>query len=233
VITLIGTGHVFNLRARVREEIFRRSPTVVCLELDPARYMSLKSPERAKGKAPFVYRMLANFQDRIAEGYGVKPGDEMLAASDAATDLSASICLIDKDAQQTFQRLMKEMPFKEKMHLLGSSIAGVFTPGKSVEAQVKELEDNYAQYFEVLGKKFPTLKRILIDERNDHMADALTQLHGSHDRVVAVMGDGHVDGILAILQGRGIPVEVVRLKELRTERPAVGTASTGFTVEHR
>jgi len=231
VITLIGTGHVFNLRARVQEEIFRRVPSVVCLELDPARYHALRSPDRGKGKAPLVYRMLANFQDRLAEGYGVKPGDEMLAASDAAKDLAASIALIDKDAQQTFQRLMKEMPFREKFRLVGSSVAGLFMPGKSVEDQVKELEQDYTSYFNVMGKKFPTLKRILIDERNEHMANALVQLHGSHQNVVAVLGDGHVDGILQILTAKGLPVETVRLKDLRTERPAVGTATTGFTVE--
>jgi pheromone shutdown protein TraB len=230
VITLIGTGHVFDIGARVREEIRRRSPNVVAIELDPPRYHALRNKSKDRKGVPLVYRMLADFQTRIANEYGVEAGDEMLAASNEAQALAVPLALIDADAQKTFQRLMSEMKFREKMRLAGSAVVGILLPGKSVENQVNDMQENYTAYFELMGKKFPTLKRVLLDERNEHMAKALLEISKTNDRVVAIVGDGHVDGMLKILNAAEAPVEIVRLKDLRakiaaSEPPPGGTAS--------
>lgn len=236
VITLIGTGHVFDIGSRVREEIRRRAPQVVGIELDGPRYHALRNKNKDRRGVPIVYRMLADFQTRIANEYGVEAGDEMLAASDEAKALGIPLALIDKDAQQTFQRLRKEMGFGEKARLVGSAVVGLLPvlPGKSIEKQVEEMQEDYTIYFREMGKKFPTLKRVLLDERNVHMANALEGLQQTHERVVAVLGDGHVDGIREILAAKGLAVETVRLKELRAKPPApVGTAvaSVAFDVD--
>ena len=227
MITLIGTGHVFDIGARVREEIRRRAPQVVAVELDPPRYHALRNKGaqgEARKDAPLFYRMLANFQTRIANDYGVEAGDEMLAAANEAQALAVPLALIDKDAQQTFQRLLSEMRFGEKMRLAGSALVGLALPGKNVESQVNEMQENYAAYFEEMGKRFPTLKRVLLDERNEHMAKALLEIAKTNERVVAIVGDGHVDGMLPIILAAGAQVESVRLKDLRQkEAPAVGT----------
>ncbi len=237
VITILGTGHVFNLRARVQEEIFRRHPEVVCIELDPLRYRALKAQARGETgstkNVPVFYRLLASFQTRIAGEYGVKAGDEMLAASDAAQDLRVPLALIDVDAQRTFRRTWQEMGYRERLRLAGSIVGSVFMPSKTVESQVEEMEENYDLYFTLLGDKFPTLKRILLDERNEHMAKALQGLATRHANVIAVLGDGHVDGVKRILEEGGLDVDVVRLKALRVPRdaPPAGdtTASASFT----
>lgn len=233
MITLIGTGHVFDIGNRVREEIRRRGPQAVGIELDPPRYHALRNKNKDKRGVPIVYRMLADFQTRIANQYGVEAGDEMLAASDEAKALGIPLALIDKDAQQTFQRLRGEMRFAEKMRLLGSAVVGILPilPGKSIEKQVDEMQNDYTAYFIEMEKKFPTLKRVLLDERNEHMAKALASMAQTNERVVAVMGDGHVDGVQALLEALGLPVETVRLKELRAKSQAVaGNASTTITM---
>jgi pheromone shutdown protein TraB len=230
-ITLIGTGHVFDIAKRVREEVRRRSPQVVGIELDPPRYHALRNKNKDKRGVPIVYRLLADFQTRIANEYGVEAGDEMIAASDEARDLGVPLALIDKDAQQTFTRLRLEMSLGEKARLLGSAIVGLLPilPGKSVEKQVQEMQEDYSSYFEEMGKKFPTLKRVLLDERNEHMARALSDLSKTNERVVAVIGDGHVDGILTILIEQGFDVETVRLKQLR-EKVAEPQGSASATL---
>jgi pheromone shutdown protein TraB len=231
-VALVGTGHVFDIGARVREEVRRRAPQVVAIELDPPRYHALRSKDKGgRAKAPFVYRLLAGFQARLAEDYGVEAGAEMLAAADEAQALGVPLALIDADAQRTFQRLLREMRFGEKMRLLGSAVAGAFLPGKSIEKQVDEMQEDYSKYFEEMAKRFPTLKRILLDERNEHMARALSGMSRAQQRVVAVVGDGHVDGVRAILQRQGISVEAVRLKELRAKPVAAqGNASATLTM---
>ena len=178
--------------------------------------------------------MLADFQKRIAESYGVEAGAEMLAAADEATSLAVPLALVDADAQRTFQRLLSEMGFWEKTKLLGSAIGGAFLPGKSIEKQVDEMQEDYATYFEAMGKRFPTLKRVLLDERNEHMAAALAKLSDTHPRVVAVVGDGHVDGMAAILRAKGLEVETVRLKQLRAPlapAPPGSNASATLTMD--
>ena len=249
VITLVGTGHVFDIGARVREEIRKRQPLVVAIELDPPRFHALRNKNRDRGKTPLVYRMLADFQTRVADQYGVEAGAEMLAAADEAASLNVPLALIDKDAQQTFQRLLREMGWGEKLKLAGSAVAGLILPSKSIEKQVDEMQEDYSSYFDEMGKRFPTLKRVLLDERNEHMARALVNIVRSRQapppgvpeggpepqgplpemRVVAVVGDGHVDGMLAILRNQGIPVETVRLKELRAPRDG-STATATITM---
>lgn len=226
VITLIGTGHIFDLSARLRDEIRKRAPDTVCLELDPRRLQGLLQKDK-RGEVPLVYRLLARFQERLARERGVEPGGEMLAALDAAKEISAQVVLIDQDAQVTFQRLWRTMPWGEKARFALSSAAGLILPGKSVEQQVDEVSADYAAFFENMGKEFPTIKRVLIDERNQHMARGLLALEGQGRRVVAVVGDGHVDGVAGILQGNGLIPEVLRLKDLRQQLP---TNEAGFSV---
>lgn len=236
MITLVGTGHVFDIGSRVRDEIRKRGPQIVAIELDPPRYHALRNKDaqqqaEGRAKAPFVYRMLADFQKRIASQYGTEAGAEMLAAAEEARALGVPLALIDKNAQETFQRLLREMKFGEKIKLAGSAMAGMFVPGKSIDKQVDEMQDDYARYFGEMGKRFPTVKRVLLDERNEHMARALVEMAKTQERIVAVMGDGHVDGVSAILVAQGIALETVRLKELRAPAPPVGTASATITLD--
>jgi pheromone shutdown protein TraB len=232
VITLIGTGHVFDIGARVREEIRIRAPHVVGIELDPPRYHALRNKNKDKRGLPFAYRILADFQTRIANEYGVEAGDEMLAASEEARALGVPLALIDADAQQTFAKLRREMRFVEKARLVGSLVAGLVLPGKAIDKQVDEMQENYATYFEQMGDKFPTLKRVLLDERNVHMARVLGEMAKTQERVVAVMGDGHVDGVRDILAREGLAVETVRLKELRAKTPSRVPAGTAVASIH-
>lgn len=218
MITLVGTGHVFDLRRRVQEEIFRRSPEIVALELDPPRFEALRHPERAKG-GPAAYRLLAGFQEKMAAKYGVKAGDEMLAAAEAARDLRVPVALIDRDASVVFRRVWREMGFRERVRLAGALLAGVVLPTRGMEAQIDAMQDDYDAVFRELGKKFPTIRRIVLDERDVHMAEALSQLSREHPTIVAIVGDGHVDGLSRILTERGLAFDSVRLRELRKRDP--------------
>lgn len=232
VITLIGTGHVFNIGARVRHEIRQRAPQVVGIELDGPRFHALRNKTKDRKGLPLAYRILADFQTRIANEYGVEAGDEMLAASDEARELGVPLALIDKDAQQTFAKLRREMKFGEKARLVGSLVASLVLPGKAIDKQVDDMQENYAAYFEQMQDKFPTLKRVLLDERNEHMARALSDMARTQERIVAVMGDGHVDGVRALLSDEGLDVQTVRLKELRAQAapatPPEGTATASI-----
>jgi pheromone shutdown protein TraB len=84
---------------------------------------------------------------------------------------------------------------------------------------------NDAEYIEEFGRRFPSLKKVLIDDRNRHMADGIRKIaEGSMD-VVAVIGDGHIEGIRTLIAD--LQVKVIRLKELRGMQKS--TATSGDT----
>ena len=215
VITLVGVGHVFDLKRQVREVIVSRQPRVVGIELDRVRWVALQAQDR-RGDAPLVYRLLSFFQERVADQYEGRVGDEMLAAAAAAREVGADLALIDRDSAEVFQDLWGGMSFEERVRLVVAALASVFVTKKRVEKELARFEADNAGYLEEFGAQFPRAKHVLIDERNAHMARLLREIHGSQGRVVAVIGDGHIEGLRHALAG--LPVEVIRLGDLRANR---------------
>lgn len=226
VITLLGVGHVFDLEASIRRAIQRRAPKVVALELDPARfaYLMNRTPRTPR---PSVFSLLAQFQSRIAEQYGVHVGDEMVAAAKVAREVGSEVALIDQDSRITLTRAWQSMSFPERVRLVVFALSGLFVRRKRVEAELDRFYEDERGYLEQFAKELPTVKRVLIDERDRHMADALRALHAAKGEVVAVVGDGHVDGLGRLLQD--VPLEIVRLRELQQPLPPGSSASASIS----
>jgi pheromone shutdown protein TraB len=215
MITLLGIGHVFQLRDTVQGVITGKLPGLVCIELDEVRYKVLRSKQRGGTPPSFAYYMLARFEEKLADMYGSSVGDEMLAAVDAARDLKIPVAFIDMDGQMMFRRMMKEMTIKERVWFFLASLGSVFVSKKRVEKELKEFEENTEAYMAELEKRFPAIKRVLIDERDEHMAGKLAAFNTKIPDIVAVVGDGHVLGISSRLAYLDLEHEVIRLSELR------------------
>ncbi|HYT18229.1 MAG TPA: TraB/GumN family protein, partial [Thermoplasmata archaeon] len=226
MITLLGVGHVFDIGRAIRAEILGRRPRVVALELDPARYHALMSREpRARGLSPLA--LLAQFQIRIARQYGVEVGDEMVAASRAAQEVGGEVALIDQDSRAVLGRVWREMSFRERVRLLASALGGLFTRKERVEAELQRFYTDEPGFIEEFARELPTAKRILIDDRDALMASTLRQLAETKGDVVAVVGEGHIEGLRRHLAG--VAVDVVHLQDLRSA-PRGPNASASVTV---
>jgi pheromone shutdown protein TraB len=227
MITLLGVGHVFDIGRSIRSEILSRRPKVVALELDPIRYHALLSrAPRARGVSALA--LLAQFQIRIARQYGVEVGDEMIAAAQAAQEIGSEIALIDQDSRAVLRRVWRDMSFRERARLLASTLGGLFTRKERVEAELQRFYRDEAGFIQEFARELPTAKRILIDERDAAMAATLGQLAESKGDVVAVVGEGHVEGLLHQLAGTA--VQVVHLQQLRSP-PAGPNASASVSVQ--
>jgi pheromone shutdown-related protein TraB len=241
MITLIGTGHVFDLSAALLNIFDEKEPEIVGVELDPQRYQAIllrntdpTAYHAAKKKLPLVYTMLAQFQESMAEQYGVNAGDEMLSAVHYAQSHQLPVAFIDTNAQQLFTRMWNTMPFSEKFRLLISGVAGFFVSKKRVEQELKNYQQNFDSYIQEIGKKFPTIKRVLIDDRNQHMAGKLVELQEKYQKIVVCVGDGHVPGISELLKEKQIPFEIIRLQELqKSQRNETDGTSGHFSVTYR
>jgi len=223
MITLIGVGHVFDIGREIENIILSRKPGVVGVELDPARYRALTSREPKKD-VPFVYRMLAVFQQAIAKKYGVSVGSEMLAAINTAKKLGKGIAFIDMDSGYVFSKIWNGMGFSEKIKLLFSGAAGLFVRKEMVDKEIEKFETDYNHYMEIFGSEFPILKKTLIDERNTYMAEKIRELSKKYEKIAAVVGDGHIEGMKKILDD--LNPEIIRLSTLRKTSP--GSVSVGY-----
>lgn len=227
MITLIGVGHVFDIDAQVRERIAEARPTVVCIELDRARYISLMTGPRGRG-GPLLYNALALFQKWIARKYGSDVGREMIAAVDSARELGADVAFIDMDAAVVFQKFWSGMSFEERVKMVVALISSLFVRRKSVEQEIEKFEEDGEAYLEAFGEEFPSIRKVLIDDRDAHMARAIRELSETHENLVAVIGDGHVEGVRRHLADR--EVQVVRLRDLRSHG-STSNASYSFSVQ--
>ncbi len=232
MLTIIGTGHVFQISEAVSFLTRQSWPDAVCVELDIMRFHALTGdkealrndlrergvdpdlpPEERLKNAPAIYRNTAKYQENVSKQNNVSAGADMVAAIGAAKSVDAQVFCIDLDGQASLIRMWNEMPRKERFRYKMSSVADNVFKKSRVEKTQKDYSKDQAAYIEDMRKKFPTLVRVLIDERNEHMAKEIAKVCSDHEQVVAVVGDGHVDGILRLLPDVG-EIRTVRLAEL-------------------
>lgn len=230
-IILIGVGHVFDIKAAVKGMIHQINPQTVALELDPARFYGLISKLRGGRDAlPLVYRLMARFQQDLAQQYGSEAGSEMLAAAEAAQEIGARVALIDMDAAKVFARMNKAMSMREKLLMAIGAVLSLFTRKATVERELDRFMSNEEKFMQEIKKEYPSVVRVLIDERNEFMAQKLREISAQSSVTVAVIGDGHVSGMTKLLSDFA-EVEVRRLHDL--QNPAAGgeNAQVSFSFE--
>jgi pheromone shutdown protein TraB len=241
MIVLIGTGHVFDLTSALLDILNEKNPDIVCVELDKQRYNALlmknSNPEEYKAASkqlPFIYKLLARFQEGMAKEYGVNAGDEMMTAINYAQGRQIPVEFIDMNAQFLFKKMLKEMTFSEKFKLFLSGFGGFFVSRKRIEKELDRFENDFDTYIKEIGEKFPTIRKVLIDDRNQYMTQRLAGANEEYERVVAVLGDGHVPGVSELLKSKDIDFETIRLQELRSKKPSISDSSTAsFTTEYK
>jgi len=241
MIVLIGTGHVFNLSQALLNIFEEKQPEIVCVELDKQRYHALMlkhtNPEAYKNmerNVPILYKLLARFQEGMAKQYGVTAGEEMLTAINYANSHQLPVAFIDMNAQHLFSRMLRSMSLSEKFKLIFTGFGGFFVSKERVEKELKKLEKDFDLYIKEIEKKFPTIKRVLIDERNLYMVQQLTAANEQYEKVIAVIGDGHIPGISELLTKKEIQFETIRLVELRNQDTIKSDSSTAsFSMEYK
>lgn len=227
-VLLIGSAHVVDLAAPLRAALTGRVLDAIALELDPERAETILSeagPNRTgRGDLPIFVRLWGQLQRRLGEELGGGPaGGEMRTAAQVSKERNLPLFLIDDPIRQTLARLIRAMSFKERVLLLFGGILGLVIPARLVERQIDRYSAAPAEYVEEIRRSYPGVAKVLLDERNEHMADRLGEIRArGFGRVAAVVGDAHLRGLAEALRRRGIPVETVSLGELRP--PSAGGA---------
>ena len=207
-ILIVGTAHVSKHSAElVARTIESEKPDTVCVELCDSRYQAISQKDRwrdmdivkvIKEKKTFLLLanlLLASFQKRIARQLDIQPGQEMIQAIDSAKTLNAAVCPVDRDIRITLSRTWRMMRFRDKIKLfiefIGSAVQTPDIRQEDIERmkQADALESILAD----VEKELPALRDILIDERDQYLAQKIRTAPGK--KIVAVVGAGHVPGI--------------------------------------
>jgi pheromone shutdown protein TraB len=219
-VLLIGVAHVVDLEAPLRKVLADRELDGVALELDEERARQVLQPHPGGGRpgsVPLMLRLWGQLQKRLGESIGSGAGGEMRAAATVAHERRLPIFLIDDPIRETIRRLLASLSVRERVSLLVGGIVGLVIPARVVERQLAEYSEAPGDYLDAVREAYPTVARVLLDDRNEHMAERLRVLRGrGFGRIVAVVGDAHLPGLTAALQRRGIPSETVPLSALRT-----------------
>ncbi len=210
-LLLLGTAHVSSeSRKLVEKIILEEKPDVVAIELDKRRldaledegkkFSELNVEEVIKTNQTWMFLanvLLKNFQKEIGRNVGELPGSEMKAALHASKENGIPYALVDRDIQITMKRAYEMLGIVEKIKLGSALIAGMFgEEAKKVDsAMIEKLKekDTLNAMMHKLGEEFPTIQKVVVDERDLYIAQKLREIKAK--KVLAVVGAGHVPGI--------------------------------------
>ena len=222
-ILLIGTAHVSKQSAELVEKtILEQKPDTVCVELCQTRLASLKDADRwrnmdivkiireKKALLLFINLLLASFQKKMADKFGIKPGQEMINAIKSADECGALIVPADREIQITLSRVWLGMGFWEKLKLMFSFIFSIGASDDISEEDIENMkqEDILQTLLSDVKKEHPVIGKSLINERDLFLTEKIRSAPG--DKIVAVVGAAHAPGIKRYLANN----ETIDLDEL-------------------
>ena len=213
-LLLIGTSHIARESLdEVRKTIEAEKPAIVALELDRKRLPALLSPPKKKklpaihriGVKGFLFSLLGSWAERkLGELVGMSPGSEMKEAVLLARKNNLRIVLIDQDIEVTLQRFSKALSWKEKWNFLVDLFKAFVLRKKEVDFDLKKVPGRkiIQTMLAKVKERYPNIYRVLIDERNEVMAHRLRMLmqHHPDEKIMVVVGAGHEEGLMALLQ---------------------------------
>ncbi len=208
-IYLVKTAHVSkNSVEDVRKCIEEVNPDAICIELDKDRYDKLKNPNNWRDqdiskiikekKVGFllVNIILASFQRRMAKNMDANSGGEMVEGIKQSEILNVPLVLADRPIKLTFSRIWNNLGLFEKSKLLVSIISSIFDDEELSEEDLASLKqaDALESALNEVGKEFPVVKKILVDERDQYLSSKIKNAPGK--KVVAIVGAAHAKGII-------------------------------------
>ncbi len=220
-IMIVGTAHVSAQSVQdVQDTIAAVQPDTIAVELCEPRYQGMVKKNAWKNtnifqvirqkKAMFLLAQLVmqSFYRRLGKQLEVEPGAEMLAGVRCAEESGARLELIDRRIDITLKRVWRHLGLWHRFKLFVVMAEALFASEDIDEKDIESLKqhDQLEGMMGEMGKAFPEIKKRLIDERDVYLAQKLRQAPG--ERLVAVVGAGHVPGMLKSIQ-QAEPLDVL------------------------
>lgn len=222
-VLIVPTSHASEKSSQtVKSVINSYKPELVAVELDRKRLARLKKSssndkERdikdmikgskgvgLKGRAVLV--LFGLLQGDIAEKLSIDLlGLDMFTGYEAAKENGIPLALVDQDIDKTFKRFSSEVSIFESIRsMFYLAVTYVYVSRMSKDRVEEEIgteaeEVDVEEAIEAMEENFPTFKKILIDERNQHIAEKTLEASKELGNTVLVIGAAHKPGVEKIL----------------------------------
>lgn len=238
-VILVGTAHISQKSVNeVEETIEKYHPDIVAVELCERRYKGITQKDQWENtpitsllKSNNAYFLLAqtflsSIQRKLGKDYGVEPGSEMIAAIKQAEEHQIPIELVDRDIAVTLKRAWKKMGIREKFRIFWEFLKAIigFEEEELEELNLDEMmnQDMISTMMEEFGKIAPTIKDVLISERDSYIAQKIKDANQNGKKtVVAVIGAGHLQGIKKHLEDTSFHIDLKEIEEVPKKRISV------------
>lgn len=212
-IILVGTAHVSQTSVEeVSSLIESENPDRICIELDEGRMKSKteksnwenmdirKVIKDGRGFFLLANTALSSFQRRMGEQTGTKPGDEILGAASLAKEKGIPLSLCDRDIQTTFKRAWAKSSLWNKCKLIATLLSAAFSKEEITAEELEDLkkQDTLQSMMNEMAKELPTIKEVLIDERDQYLGRSIFETEGK--KKLAVIGAGHTNGVISTIE---------------------------------
>jgi pheromone shutdown-related protein TraB len=216
-ITLLGTAHVSRSSAEKVQQLLESGEyDAVAVELCPSRYNALINPDDLAKmdllkvvKEKRVLMVMANlalgaYQQRLADQFGISPGEEQREAIRIAQESNRNLLLIDREISTTLKRVAGNLSWWKRFTLFTGILGSILSKEEVSEEEIEHLKegDILETTFAEFAEDRQDLYLPLIDERDQYMAARLLQEIESkgHEDLLVVVGAGHMNGIANYLQ---------------------------------
>jgi len=213
-LMVIGTSHIAKQSLEdVKEAIEGWKPDIVALELDKRRLYSLfRKPGKIRiydikriGIKGFIFFLVGAWAEKkLGDMVGVAPGSEMKNAIGLARKNNIKIALIDQDIEITLRRFSKSLTWKEKWNFFVDILKSIFSRKKAIDFDLTKVPSKkiIKKLIDYVKKRYPNVYKVLIEERNNVMANNLHNVMSEHPdkKILAIIGAGHEDDILGLVK---------------------------------
>ena len=207
-VHFIATSHIAKESvAEIKKAFLDYKPDIIAIELDKRRLHALltnQKPSYSPAQIPiigikgYLFAVIGGLlQRRLGRLVDMQPGADMLQAALLAKNNHLPLFLLDREISITLKRLSK-ITFKEKMRFLQDLFFGWATKQKvRINLHQVPKKDLIAQLLHQLKNRYPTLHKVLLEERNIFMAKRLAaaMMSNPDKKFLVVLGAGHLEGV--------------------------------------
>lgn len=222
-IFIVPTSHASKQSSNeVSSAIENIDPEAVAIELDHKRIQRfnddnfdtqktsmIESFKKSKGmpiKSRITFSFMSYMQSKIISQTNVDIlGLDMKTGYDEAVKRGIPVALVDRDISDTFNRFNESISNFQFIKTFLLFIVGyiqivflsIFSNNDNSSLDTEDID--VKKSIDILEKYLPSLKKVLIDERNEYISNNIEQMSKQYESIVLVIGAAHEPGISNIL----------------------------------
>ncbi|MEK6901667.1 MAG: TraB/GumN family protein [Nanoarchaeota archaeon] len=219
-VRIIGTSHIAKQsQQEIKKAVAENHPDVIAVELDVQRASALFEEGKTKlplqamfqiGLKGYLFAKVGQYiQQKLGKIVGTAPGSDMKTALELAKKENISVAFIDQPIQVTLRKFSQQLTWREKGRFVIDIIKGLLFPKKqlqelglrSFDLHTVPEEKLIESMMNVLKKRYPSVYKVLVEDRNRYMVKQLVILMREHPekKILVVVGAGHKKGMEELL----------------------------------